>query len=283
MIKLVLCDMDGTLVPFGADGVSTRSLRAIHTLMDAGIRFGPSSGRELSDLVRFFRGDLDCLKTGILGGGKLVYLDGKVVSKRPLPREELEGLVSALWGIRGACFNFYLPFEGSGNLDGGFGGIGLTPEEAASMAESLGESFEEGLYQELPEGDITTGAVLVDTKVAEMNDVHERLDSLCPKLDFVQSAPFVFDVVEKGWSKLDALPVLQDCLGVDLDEIAYFGDSHNDLTMLEAMPNSFCPSDGSDDALRIARYVIGSCANDGVARVLESLALNGGALVESEW
>ena len=37
MIKLVLCDMDGTLKPFGRDRVSGRSVRAIHELRAAGI------------------------------------------------------------------------------------------------------------------------------------------------------------------------------------------------------------------------------------------------------
>ena len=56
-IKLVLSDMDGTLLPFGAHEVSARTMAGIAALREAGIAFGPSSGRERSDLIRYFHGD----------------------------------------------------------------------------------------------------------------------------------------------------------------------------------------------------------------------------------
>ena len=65
MIKLVLCDMDGTLVPFGAERVSDRTLAAIRSLVHAGVRFGPASGREPIDLKTFFSGDESLYETGI--------------------------------------------------------------------------------------------------------------------------------------------------------------------------------------------------------------------------
>ena len=103
-IKLVLCDMDGTLVPFGSRGVSTRTINSIHALMDAGIHFGPSSGRALCDLVSFFSGDEACINTGILANGKLVFVDGELVYRRPIPRVALSELVEALYGIHDAVF-----------------------------------------------------------------------------------------------------------------------------------------------------------------------------------
>jgi hypothetical protein len=102
-IKLVLCDMDGTLVPFGHDGVSDRTIRAIHELVESGIHFGPSSGRERGDLVRFFYGDELCLGTGIMGGGKMVYVDGELVYRRTLPYDALLDMVSELLLIDGGA------------------------------------------------------------------------------------------------------------------------------------------------------------------------------------
>ena len=49
--------------------------------------------------------------------------------------------------------------------------------------------------------------------------------------------------------------------------------------MMEAIPNSFCPSGGLDVAKAAARYVIGACEDDGVAEVLESLAAHHGEIL----
>ena len=57
MIKLVLSDMDNTLVPFGARHASPRTMEAIHAVLDAGVRFGPDTGRDYVELMRFFRMD----------------------------------------------------------------------------------------------------------------------------------------------------------------------------------------------------------------------------------
>lgn len=277
-IKLVLSDMDGTLVPFGLNGVSERTIRAIHKLLEAGIHFGPSSGRERSDLVRFFYGDEPCLNTGIMGGGKLVYVDGELVYRRTLPHDALLSMVSELLAIDGAVFNFYLPTDEHGRGPAGFGAAGATPQQLRVISEHLGEEFSSGLFQEPPEG-ITTGAILFDEQQVAGSEVIARLGAACPGIDFLQSAPFAYDVMEKGWSKVSALPIIQESLGVALDEIAYFGDSHNDLTMMEAIPNAFCPANGAPEAKAVAHYVIGDCEDDSVAEVLESLALHSGQIV----
>ena len=51
MIKLILADMDGTLLPFGSRVGSERTHSAILSALDAGIACGPASGRDYADLA----------------------------------------------------------------------------------------------------------------------------------------------------------------------------------------------------------------------------------------
>ena len=281
-IKLVLCDMDGTIVPFGQDCVSDRTIHAIHALADAGIHFGPSSGREHAQLVEYFKGDESCVSTGILAGGKHVFVDGELVFRRLMPYDLLCELSRVLLDISGAVLYFYLPTDESGHGRPEFGTTGVTEEQLERLVAKSGRSFTGGNFPIPPEG-ISTTAILFDEAQIEADELHERLSAACPGLDFLRSAPQDFDVVEKGWSKLSALPVIEKHLGVSPDEVAYFGDSHNDLTMLRTLTNTFCPADGLEEAREAARYVIGACSDDGVAEVLESLAAHGGELVPSDW
>ena len=62
--------MDGTLLPFGSRVVSERTHSAILSALDAGIAFGPASGRDYADLADAFDGDARCFSTGIMANGK---------------------------------------------------------------------------------------------------------------------------------------------------------------------------------------------------------------------
>ena len=44
-VKLILTDIDGTILPRGERVVSSRTVAAFHAALDAGIAVGPASGR----------------------------------------------------------------------------------------------------------------------------------------------------------------------------------------------------------------------------------------------
>ncbi|MBQ9007648.1 MAG: HAD family phosphatase [Atopobiaceae bacterium] len=282
-IRLVLADIDGTLLPFGESVVRDRTLAAVHALRDAGILFGPASGRERCDLVQFFHGDESCLTTGIMGNGKVVYLDDVPVYRRPLSKERLGALVGRISRHRGICLTCYRPLDERGRSEQGFYGLGLCAGEQERFTALTGESFSAGVVTDLPEGDITTAAVVVDKSCMSIAEAQELLSSTCPDMDFPQSAPFVIDVLDHGWTKLSALPILLDHLQIGVDEVMYLGDSANDLTMMEAIPHAVCMGDGTEEARATARWVVDTCDNDGATRVMESLAAHAGELRPEEW
>ena len=65
MIRLVLSDLDSTLV-WGERHVITRhALDAIHTLRQAGVYFAPATGRIYADLPWMFDGDDQACSTAV--------------------------------------------------------------------------------------------------------------------------------------------------------------------------------------------------------------------------
>ena len=64
MIKLVLTDMDDTLIPAGHDGASDYAIEGIHAMQEAGLHFGPVSGRQPSAMGWMFRNRAECFSTG---------------------------------------------------------------------------------------------------------------------------------------------------------------------------------------------------------------------------
>ena len=99
MIKLVLCDLDGTLLPQGAPHVPEKTLAAIDRLQDGGVRFAPCSGRPLSCLDWMFSHAADSITSAVLVNGQVVILDGAIAYKKraqmPKHSEQLSQFVLA--------------------------------------------------------------------------------------------------------------------------------------------------------------------------------------------
>lgn len=89
MVKLVMADLDDTLIPFGADHASASAISAIHSLLDAGIHFGPVTGRVPATMERMFQNDVACYQTGAFANGQIVTVDGKTIQRVMISGEAL--------------------------------------------------------------------------------------------------------------------------------------------------------------------------------------------------
>ena len=127
MIKLVLSDMDNTLIPLG-QRVSPRTVEAIHAVLDAGVRFGPATGRDYVELGRLFRMHEECFMTGIFSNGKRVRLDGRYVSTTLIPHDQLVRIDQAIRGEKGM---FLVCFPEETNLMNPAYGVGVSSAELA--------------------------------------------------------------------------------------------------------------------------------------------------------
>ena len=125
MIKLVLSDMDNTLIPLG-QRVSPRTVEAIHAVLDAGVRFGPATGRDYVELSRLFRMHEECFMTGIFSNGKRVRLDGRYVSTTLIPHVQLVHIDQAIRGEKGM---FLVCFPEETNLMNPAYGVGVSSAE----------------------------------------------------------------------------------------------------------------------------------------------------------
>lgn len=276
MIRLVLCDMDGTLLPFGCREVSRRTIGAIEELRHAGVRFGPASGRELEDMTGFFGRGSVTIENGILANGRYVLADGQVVYRRELDREALQKVVDYAVSQRDCGLVTHGPVRPDGSSERLL--LGASAEEAAGMRTSEGGRVDVSLVPELPDCPILTVGFLCSGSADRLSEVRRDLAVTAPELDFVSPAPGFLDVLPHGWNKGTALDPLLEALGIEADEVAFFGDSENDLALMHRLPNSICVENGSDEAKRTASFRIARDLDDAPAQVMEAIARSGGDL-----
>lgn len=267
MIKLVLSDMDNTLVPLGARHATPRTIEAIHAVLDAGVRFGPDTGRDHVELLRFFSMDETCFQTGIFSNGKRVRADGKYVQVTLIDHDVLVRIDKALRPEKGM---FLVCFPEETNLLNPAYGVGVTSAELAVFEGRT--SFVGGVVDEVPELDFVAAAIACPGGPDRMARCREVIAEAVPEVRIVSPIPEWFDVLPLGTSKAAGLDVLLDALDLSVDEVAVFGDAENDLEILRKVPYSVAVANATDEVKRTARYRVGASADEGVADALFEVA-----------
>lgn len=261
-VKLILTDIDGTILPRGEKVVSPRTRAAFHAALDAGIVVGPASGRGRAWLPGFFAGDGACCATALATNGMQVYLNGEKVLERSLGRDALERVREVVAGTPRAGL---LVFDG------------LTPLLVEGSVADLAVAFPS--YAEtcvavdaLPEFPVVKANVFVGTSPDDAARLVGRLNAEVPELDVDRALPTYSNVQPRGWNKGEAVRWLAERMGVGVDEVVVFGDADNDLPMLRAVPNSVAVAGATSEAAASARWHIGACEDDAVAAAIEALA-----------
>ena len=264
MIKLVLSDMDNTLVPFGQPCVSPRTIEAIHAVLDAGVLFGPDTGRDYVELMRFFQGDERGFMTGIFSNGKRVRANGRYVRTVLLDHDVLVRLDRLLRPERGM---FLVCYPEQTDLSNPAYGVGATREELAVFERRT--KFTGTPVEEVPEEDFIAATIACPGGPDRMERCRAIVAEGAPEVRIVSPIPEWFDVLPQGVSKADGLEVLLEALGIGIDEVAVFGDAENDLSMLEYAEHSVAMANASDEVKAACRYQTASNDDCGVAAMID--------------
>ena len=270
MIKLVLTDLDDTLIPKGQDGASDRAIAAIHAMLDAGLHFGPVSGRVPSAMGWMFRGDARCCATGAFVNGQVLRVNGEDVRTIWIDAEPLRATQCVLDSEDLGAFLTVYDIYDPGQV---FFATGRTAwlEHHPTIGP---DHHVQRSRPELTEPRYVKTNILCDGSREQILALRDRLNAEGEGLDFVMPSNVakIIDIMPAGWNKGTATLALGEMLGVAPDEIATFGDSENDLAMIRAVPNSVAVANADADVTDAARWHIGDTREDAVAAALEQIA-----------
>ena len=271
MIKLVLTDLDNTLIPhvpgedFRAARLSDEGLASIRALVEAGIHFGPVTGRPPSSMAETFRNEPWAYSTGAYANGQLVCVDGEVVHREWTPAEPLQRVSDILDEWPDGFLVFF-------DMEGGRPNWGVSRKYRASQVEEGGFLRVARVLQTVEEP--TLKAIVRLHGPQDTARLCDLLRSEVPELDFVLPSPegVVIDITPKGYGKGSAVRIMAESLGISLDEVAAFGDADNDISMLQAVTNSVAVANASPEAAAIARWHIGDALDESVAHAMAEIA-----------
>ncbi len=269
MIRLIVTDIDGTLVKDGSGpgSLNTEYFEVISKLMDKGIIFVAASGRQYTSISRLFRPVSDRIHYAT-EGGSVVFYQGKMLYSNPLAQCEID---EALYDIERlsecdviACGKetAYVRKEDSPLYR-------FMKDEYKYEIEAIG-SLRRAWENEIVKISIfhEGGQVEERTKGWFLDKWNQRLQVSLAGLQWL-------DLVPNDASKGVAVEFLQKQYGISSQETMVFGDNCNDIPMFGKAHYSYAVRNARLDVKNQARYVCGSYEEDGVLAILKEVLENG--------
>ncbi|MCC5947944.1 MAG: HAD family phosphatase [Nitriliruptoraceae bacterium] len=259
---LIATDLDGTLVPNGADQVSARTAEALARADEAGVPVVFVTGRPLRWMEQLWP-HVGRHGRAIVSNGAVVYDVPSRSAVRVAGLEPDAGLAIA-GAIRTALPDASFAIE---CLDG------IRVEDAYDSPHDLHGDTPRGRLDRL--WNTTAVKLLVrhnGPQRASPEDLHRHIAEVVGiTATCTWSMPGLMEISAPGVTKASALRWLTAQLGVDQRDVVAFGDMPNDIPMLRWAGGSYAVQGAHPDVVAAADRRAPGCADDGVATTIDAL------------
>lgn len=261
MIKLLLTDVDGTLVKEGGDKLNPQYYEVIEGLKEEGVTFGVASGRQYASIEHLF----EPVKKDMLflcNNGTYVTCNGKDTFIDRMDREDVLGIIEDVRRIPSSILMYdtiELTYIESGN---------------PGFHRMLRDDYHYAFRQ-----------------VPDLTRIEEdciKLSIYCPEnMEGIMSKAFVpkwkdrikasfsgecfLDCMRTDSNKGKALLEVQNLYGIDRSETMVFGDNLNDIEMLSQADFSYAAGNARKEVIKAARYTTAPYWEDGVLLEMKRL------------
>lgn len=261
--KLIAADLDDTLLNDELE-VSTRNRKALADAQDKGLVVTIATGR-------MFRSALPiALDLGIKGPiisyqGAFVKgaVDGRVYVHRPVPFKLAKEVLAEGYKA-GVHINLY--------LDDNLFMDKVTEEGEFYVRQAKVDMFPVGNLIDFMQKEPTKVLYIGDPPL--LNDLEKQLrEKFGDSLYITKSKPYYLEFMHPQATKMHGLAALAGSMGIMPDEIITFGDSYNDIEMLEYAGLGVAMGNSPPEIKKRANLVTATNNNDGVAEVIEKFVI----------
>lgn len=268
---LIATDLDGTLVPNGADQVSARTAATLARADEAGLPVVFVTARPLRWMEQLWP-HVGRHGRAIVSNGAVVYDVPSQSAVRIAGLEPEVGLAIAE-SIRTELPGTTFAIE---CLDG------IRVEDAYDSPHDLLGDTPRGRLEQV--WDTTAVKLLVrhtGPPTASPEDIHRHIAEVVgTTATCTWSMPGLLEISASGVTKASALAWLTSQLGINQRDVVAFGDMPNDIPMLQWAGLSYAVEGAHPDVIAAADCRAPRCVDDGVATIIDTLltSTNHGAL-----
>lgn len=262
MIKLVVTDIDGTLLPEGTDQLNPELFDAIRALKKKGIAFAVASGRQYMSMRYLFAPVLDDVIFIAENGSNVMY-QGKNLSSNFMKPEQAKAVVEYLRTLDGCTTVLSVPecmYVEQKN------------EEVIALLEN-GYHNEVRIVEDLMPLCDHTNKLCVYCNAGSAAYEEELLERFGTDLNTMVSGAKWVDFMNRSADKGNALREVQRMLGVAPEETMAFGDNCNDIGMLQCAGESYAVENAHPEVKKAVKYIAPANTEDGVLRTVKERLL----------
>lgn len=272
--RIIFFDIDGTLTEPGTNVIPESALKGIRGAQAKGNYVFLCTGRNYDMLSPLLHYGFD----GVIGSaGGYIECGGKVIYDCPMTEEQRIRAMNTLQ--ENGVFRTVECKDGS-YTDEGFKEFLRTHAEEGGNSELL--RWREQIEKSLNIRPMEEYHGQPVYKMVIMSESEERLEIprkvLEKDFNFCIQAPDKFgfingEVINRQFHKGKGVERVCEYLNIPVEDTVAFGDSMNDLEMMETAGLSICMANGSQKLKEIADYVCPSVKEDGVYQAMEKFGL----------
>lgn len=262
MIKLVVTDIDGTLLPEGTDQLNPELFDIIRELKKKDILFVAASGRQYGSMRYLFQPVENDIFFIAENGSNVMY-QGKNVSSNFMDETIAKEVVTYFRTLKECEIvlsvpeNLYLERENPELLDLLLNGYHNTVKMTDDLIALCGKTNKISAYRK-------------DGIAVEAKGIQERFAS---RLNTVVAGDPWIDLMDLTADKGNALQYLQKQMQISKEETMAFGDNCNDIGMLRCAAESYAVANAAPEVKKAAKYIAPSNTEDGVLQILREKLL----------
>ena len=267
-IKLIATDMDGTILDSQGLLDLPRLEKILDRLEEKGIRFVIATGNEIHR-VRQLLGHLTDRVVLIVANGAKIFENNQLIQVETWDNELVEKALTFFKGQE--CQNQFVITS----RNGGFVKEGtiftqldkfMTPEMIELFYQRM--NFVEELHPELFGGVLKMSLVVGEDRTEQVQEDFNQVFN--GHVQAVSSGYGCLDIIQDGIHKAWALQELLKRWDIKPEEIMAFGDSENDVEMLELAGIAYAMENADEKAKAVATDIAPANSQGGVYQVLEA-------------
>lgn len=280
MIKLIVSDMDGTLLAHDSS-ISKGNIEAIRYAQSKGVQFAIATGRDYSSLKGILEAhDLKCFS--ILGNGaQFCNENGEILSSAYFPKKCFKQVLQIFDELK----IHYMIFTANGFYSTAEPNVvrdAFIDRCVVQFKRKREDYLDDGCNQDMAcmklkkIGDLDDfiNSSIDIIKVEAFNNDVSLIEKAKEKLQEIEGIAYLssfddnIEVTDKAAQKGLILENVIEELGYSKDEVMVLGDGLNDITLFERFKYSFAPGNANETIKAMAYQVIGACEEDGVSQAI---------------
>ncbi|WP_249029173.1 HAD family hydrolase [Tannockella kyphosi] len=271
MIKMVVCDLDGTLLDKNKE-LLEENVEVLKTVQENGVVLVLATGRNMVGLEHIYsKLGMDTYNNGYLvtvnGLQRYRFSDKQVIINEGLTRADVTVVKQAAAKLGYIAFAFH---DNASYISGGRM-IHWIMNNSFLQKRLLSSGYDGRLpsprfspYEESFDG-VTKMCVQCPTFFLTNS---KKVRSLLKDYSVMTVSPGWYEIMPHGINKSDGVKSIMEELAIDPEEVLIFGDSENDLEMLKLTPNSYAMDNAMDMIKEVANHTISSHNQPGIGQVI---------------